>query len=150
MARPTSLTPELQAKILELIRNGNYASVAAQACGIDPSTFRRWMSRGKTGEEPFCAFYTAVKTARAEAEAMLVDIVKTAAFDNWQAAMRMLEALSPRWARCEKVKQTVDDKRQPKAAPDEAVEAEVLKHIGERYGVDLNAALEEAKRANHN
>ena len=45
------LNPELQDKIVELIRLGNYASDAAGACGISKGTFFNWCARGKDEAE---------------------------------------------------------------------------------------------------
>ena len=45
MARPTKLTPEVHHTIVEYIRAGAYDYVAAQAAGLDPSTFRRWLQQ---------------------------------------------------------------------------------------------------------
>lgn len=42
--RPLKLTPEIQTLIINATRVGAYAHVAAQAAGIAPATFFRWMS----------------------------------------------------------------------------------------------------------
>ncbi len=47
MARPTKLTPETQAKIVIFDNTGALNWVAAQAAGIAPTTFYRWMAEGK-------------------------------------------------------------------------------------------------------
>lgn len=47
MARPTKYSKERGDKIAKLIKGGNYANQAAQACGVSESTFYRWMSKGK-------------------------------------------------------------------------------------------------------
>lgn len=47
MARPSKLTDERREQIAELIRDGNYASQAAQASGISERTFYRWMEQGQ-------------------------------------------------------------------------------------------------------
>lgn len=47
MARPSKLTDERRERIAELIREGNYASQAAQASGISERTFYRWMEQGQ-------------------------------------------------------------------------------------------------------
>ncbi len=67
MARPTKLSGEIQRTIVEYIRAGAFDYVASQAAGIDVSTFRRWMERGKGGRAPYKAFAAAVAQARAEA-----------------------------------------------------------------------------------
>jgi len=65
--RPTKLTPEVHRTIVEYIRAGAYDHVAAQAAGIAPSTFRRWLERGAPGRPPYRAFAADVAQARAQA-----------------------------------------------------------------------------------
>jgi hypothetical protein len=50
MGRPTKLTPERHRRIVEAIRAGCYAEVAARAAGIVPSTYYDWLQRGQNGE----------------------------------------------------------------------------------------------------
>ena len=51
MARPSKLTPERSKKIASLIQAGNYASQAAQAVGISPRSYFRWMEEGEKVSE---------------------------------------------------------------------------------------------------
>ncbi len=67
MGRPTKLTLEVHAKVVAAIADGAYDWVAAAAAGIDDSTFRRWMQQGEWGREPYRAFRTEVRRARAQA-----------------------------------------------------------------------------------
>ncbi len=101
------LTPDLQEKIVELIRLGNYAEDAAGASGISRSTFFAWMVRGKTEQERLRAypnspvrpdeaiyleFMNAVEKARDEATARNVAIIqREASKGTWQAAAWWLE-----------------------------------------------------------
>ncbi len=72
--RPTKLTPELQAKIIERVERGIEPDTAAQAAGIDRVTYYRWMKQGRQEEgTPFAEFATAVARACAESEAVLVE-----------------------------------------------------------------------------
>lgn len=105
--RPSLLKPELQDKIVELIRLGNYAEDAAGACGISRTTFFIWMARGKQeaerlkmipnaepkpNETPYLDFMNAVEKARDEATTRNVAIIqKSAAQGTWQAAAWWLE-----------------------------------------------------------
>lgn len=50
MARPTKLNPELTARIVERILEGNRPQLAANLEGISSSTFFDWMARGKNAE----------------------------------------------------------------------------------------------------
>ena len=71
MARPTKLTPELQAEMVLIIRAGNYQVVACRHVGIPEKTFYEWMRRGERGwkiDEPFREFRAEILKARATAE----------------------------------------------------------------------------------
>lgn len=56
-------------RMINYIRNGAYDWVAAQAVGIDPATFQRWMKDGglETAEAPIRQFYSSVCEAKASA-----------------------------------------------------------------------------------
>ncbi len=68
-----SLTKKREETILQFIRAGAFAEVAAQAAGVSPRTFRDWMARGEgrhptRGSTPqLRRFADAVNQARAEA-----------------------------------------------------------------------------------
>lgn len=47
MARPSKLEPDLQTRIVSLLRAGNYVETAVQACGITPRTHYDWMAKGE-------------------------------------------------------------------------------------------------------
>lgn len=47
MSRPSKLTPDRQARIVRAIRDGNYASTAAQLAGITDRSFYNWMKIGQ-------------------------------------------------------------------------------------------------------
>jgi hypothetical protein len=62
------LTPALQERIVAALRAGGFPQVAAQAWGISPRTFRRWMRRGEAlSIEPYRSFAAAVREAIAQA-----------------------------------------------------------------------------------
>lgn len=126
MGRPTKLTPDRQARIVELIKAGNYIEVACAAAGITDASYYKWMSVGRaiisehgndetewpntlTEYEVACAgFFEACKIATAEAEAYAVTAVRTAMPKNWAAAMTYLERRFPgRWKRRDAI--TVDN-----------------------------------------
>lgn len=114
MARKTKLTPAVRRKIVDAIRAGNHANVAARLAGISESTFYRWMQRGEdeTEADPrFCKFWESVKKAEAEAEdAMVKVIVKAATGGSWVAAMAYLERKFPeRWRRRKEIAETPKD-----------------------------------------
>lgn len=101
MGRPSKLTPELQERIVQAIRAGNYIETAAAYAGIAKSTLYDWLKRGaraKTGK--YRAFSDAVQRALAEAEVRDVAIIGKAAQEQWQAAAWRLERKFPeRWGR---------------------------------------------------
>jgi hypothetical protein len=99
--RRSKLTPELQDKIVKVIRAGNYACIAAEYAGIGRSTFFRWLERGEAEETgSYRDFRDAVKSAEREAEIRAVATVQQHMGKSWQAAMTYLERKFPqRWGR---------------------------------------------------
>lgn len=103
--RPTKLTPQVQARIVQAIVGGNDITVAAAYAGISKTTFYAWLERGrkaKTG--PFADFVDAIEKAQADAEARNVALIAKAAQDGtWTAAAWWLERKYPeRWGRKER------------------------------------------------
>lgn len=94
MGRPTKLTPETQAVIIEALENGNYAETAATLGGISHDTFYTWIRKGEDGVEPYAAFADATKRASAKAEAASLASVR-AQSDSWQASAWFLERRFP-------------------------------------------------------
>jgi hypothetical protein len=101
MARPTKLTPELQEKICNAIRAGNYYEAACGFVGIHYSTFRRWMIQGENAKSgKYKEFFEAIKKAEHDAEVRLVAQWQKHMPDNWQAIATFLERRYPeRWGR---------------------------------------------------
>ena len=98
MARPTSLTPEVQEKIIAAIRGGNYRNVAAAAAGVHRNRFAEWERRGESGEEPYASFACALQKAEAEAEIALIAEVREGG-EGWQSRAWVAERRwAPRWA----------------------------------------------------
>lgn len=105
--RPTLLNEEMHAKLIGLIRAGNYRETAAAACGITINTLRNWEKRGavarrkaeKKGhktpkkEKRYIDFLQAMEKAEAEAEAFGVALITKAAQKNWQAMAWRLERM---------------------------------------------------------
>ncbi|HLN29660.1 MAG TPA: helix-turn-helix domain-containing protein [Gemmataceae bacterium] len=84
--RKPKLTKELQDRLCELIRAGNYYSVVCRQCGISVSTFNEWLRRGLNKEtagrktQPiYAAFATAVQKAKAEGEMLSLARIRQAA-----------------------------------------------------------------------
>lgn len=91
MARPTDLTPKIQADIVARIKRGNYNEQAALASGVASSTFYLWMARGEKGEPGFSEFSEAVDAARAEAETEMVDLIRQAGNEDPKCLQWILE-----------------------------------------------------------
>lgn len=111
MARPTKLTAEIQSRICEAVRAGNYLDVAAQYAGIGPATFHRWLARGaKERAGAYAAFHAAVTKAERDAEVALVATWRRQAIDNWQAAAALLERrYGRRWGRRQTIETIVQE-----------------------------------------
>ncbi|MGG3737207.1 hypothetical protein [Aeribacillus pallidus] len=103
--RPSKLTPEIQKKIIDAVRAGNYMETAAAYAGISKDTLYRWLKQGaraKSGK--YKAFHDAIEKALAEAEVRDVMIIANAATSDWKAAAWRLERKFPdKWGRKEKL-----------------------------------------------
>lgn len=108
MGRETRLTPDVEDRICELVRQGNYLSTAARAAGVGYATVKTWMSRGtQEGDEHELhrAFRAAVQRAERESEQELVAMVRNHAKEDWRAAIALLERRAPkRWSKNSNVK----------------------------------------------
>lgn len=107
--RPTSLTPEVQAKILEAIRAGNYKATACALAGVHRDSLLYWEQRAEQNEEPYASFIEAFRQAEAEAESTLLAEIKNAqpaipgeggrGADVWTSRAWIMERRWPkRWA----------------------------------------------------
>ena len=102
MGRPSKLTSEVQQKICDAIKRGNYYDVACEFAGIGRSTFFRWKNAGEKAKSgKYKDFWDAIKKAESEAEVMYVERIREAAEDGqWTAAAWYLERKYPdRWGR---------------------------------------------------
>jgi hypothetical protein len=100
--QPTKLTAEVQDKIIEAIKMGNYQETAAAYAGIAQSTFYHWMERGRNEPDSiYSEFMEAVEKAKAQSEVRDVTLIEKAATDgSWQAAAWKLERKFPqKWGR---------------------------------------------------
>ena len=101
MARPTKLTPEIQARIVTAIRAGNYAGPAARSAGISEPTYYRWLERGANEEQGiYREFHDAVRRAEADAEVHAIVVIRKGMERDWRAALAYVERRYPeRWRR---------------------------------------------------
>ncbi len=105
--RPTSLTPDVQAIVVEAIGRGLYRETAAQLAGVVRKTLWNWEQRGEAGEEPYAEFFHAIKKAEAQAESDVIDGVR-AGCEGWQSKAWIAERRWPsRWSG--RVRVTVND-----------------------------------------
>lgn len=116
--RPTSLTPEVEDRIVTAIRGGSYIDDAASFAGVSDRTVYNWLARGKDAlyqqesgqdipdsEHLYLQFLQSVQRARSEAVLRNLALIQTAAQNgSWQAAAWYLERTNPRkWGRHETV-----------------------------------------------
>lgn len=92
-APPPNITPELTAKVAELVSRCVPLDDAAAACGLGVSEFRGWMRRGANLEQPYRRFAEAVLKAQAEAVAGLAARVHQAGRHDVRANQWLLERL---------------------------------------------------------
>lgn len=100
--RPTKLTPEVQEKIISVIRKGNYIETAAAYAGISKQTLYNWLKQGaRQPNGVYGRFVQAVEQALAESEMADLARIEQAAMDgHWQASAWRLERRFPkRWGR---------------------------------------------------
>ena len=106
--RPTKLTPEVQATIVNALAAGTYLETAASAAGVERHTLNAWLKNGaqcKSGVQR--EFSTAIKKALASAELRFGATIAIASQSQWQAAAWMLERRYPaRWGRIERHEMT--------------------------------------------
>lgn len=118
--RPSKLTPELQTRICDMLRAGNYLETAAAYAGVNKTTLYDWMKRGaremerveksegkakiRKKEQPYVDFSNAIEKALAEAEVRDLIIISNAAKTDWKAAAWKLERKNwQRWGRKDKI-----------------------------------------------
>lgn len=91
--RPTKLTIEVQAVIVDSIRSGSTKVDAAAAAGIHRDTFNSWLKSGeaKDADPLFSDFSAAIKKAEAECANECAATVMKASRKTWQAAAWWLE-----------------------------------------------------------
>jgi len=103
--RRTLLTPEVQEKICEHLRLGNFFEIACEAAGVSASTGYDWRRRGegraknRPCNELYAAFVNAVNEAERKAEQQQAARFYMAGKDDWRAAAEFLARRYPgRWS----------------------------------------------------
>lgn len=94
--RPSKLTPELQERVCDLLKRGNYLETAALRTGIDRTTIRNWMRKGRSAKSgAYRDFFIAVEEASVYAETADMETIRKAAGVDWRAAAWRLEHRYP-------------------------------------------------------
>ena len=93
MARPSKLTPEAQAAIVDAILHGCTYKDAAEAAGIEYNTFNEWMKKGEQSTSgKYREFNDAVSKANAQCAINFTRVIQSkAALGDWKAALEWLK-----------------------------------------------------------
>ena len=88
MARPSKLTPETHAAIVDAILHGATYKDAAEAAGVWYTTFNEWMQRGEAAKVgQYYEFNHAVRQAEAQCRLNMTRVIQSAAAKgDWKAA----------------------------------------------------------------
>lgn len=98
--RPTKMTPEAQAKIVEALESGNFRVTACKSAGVSMRTFNDWLLLGKKRPRgKFGRFRHAVLDAESKAEIRAVKLLMAASEnDPKHAAWWLSHRHNERWA----------------------------------------------------
>ncbi|WP_165076011.1 hypothetical protein [Paludisphaera rhizosphaerae] len=91
--RPPKLTATVKAKIIQLMRDGNFLSTACGVVGINVETIGYWRRLHESGDKrakQHAEFFGELKTASNEAEAQALKEIRQGAM-NWQSRAWFLE-----------------------------------------------------------
>ncbi len=90
------LDPDLETKLSDLIRAGNYPETACAAVGVSIQQYRQWMKRGegrdrtRAATPEYVAFALKMRQAEAEAEINLVKVATDGAVKDPSIAVKVL------------------------------------------------------------
>jgi hypothetical protein len=85
MARPSKLTPEVQANVCKTLAAGVDVETACRREGIGARTYYDWLEKGRAGTEPYASFVAATDQAMAEVETAVTYQILKATKQSWQA-----------------------------------------------------------------
>jgi transposase len=93
MARPTKLTPEVSAVIVENVLHGATYKDASEAAGISYDTFNEWMKAGREATKgKLFEFSEAIEAANAQCAVNFTRVIQSAAAKgDWKAAETWLK-----------------------------------------------------------
>jgi hypothetical protein len=123
MGRRPMLTPELQARIVDVVKAGSYLKVAAQHAGVSNASLMAWLARGRKAvaaaeegepipehEQRYVDFLEAVTRADTHAEVLAATAWRAAFKDDWRAARDFLVRRHPdRWAATTRIQMSTDE-----------------------------------------
>lgn len=98
--RPTSLTPELQDRIIDLLNVGVSKMAMCEALDLSEHTLRYWLARADDDVEPYRTFRARFRTAENKRKVWALKILEKAATADpvkaWKAAAFILERRWPK------------------------------------------------------
>lgn len=104
MGRPEKLTPEVQERLVQAVRAGNFYEAACGYARITYRSFRNWMVQGEASKSgKYFQLFQAVTQAELEAEARMVSQWQAHMPSDYRAIRDFLERRhSKRWSKVEK------------------------------------------------
>ena len=109
LGRPSKLSAELIINVQNWLRMGYFVEDAARMAGISKGTLYSWLSKGRDDRDAglqtlHSDFLNYMEKARAEAEGIFLNSIKTAASrGQWQAAAWWLERIFDKWSKPQKI-----------------------------------------------
>ena len=95
----SKLTPEREAKLVQLLKAGQNRQAACAAVGLCDRTLRNWIAKGEDGDERWFAFAKRIREAESECETRAVVQIQIAGKKDWRALAWWLERRFPlRWS----------------------------------------------------
>jgi hypothetical protein len=90
--RKPLLTPAVSALIVQFVSGGSPLPTACEAAGVKWGTAKRWVARGRKGDEPYASFVDGISQAKALRRAALeLVITNSAQRGDWRAAVIALD-----------------------------------------------------------
>lgn len=116
---PRKLNQGMIDALSEYIRKGNYAVTACRLCGIDESTLWHWNDQGTKDmaaglENIYTQLIISLKTAEADAEALMVKTARDAAVEKKDGylAITVNERRHPeRWGRKDRTRVDINERK---------------------------------------
>lgn len=110
--RPSLLTQEVQDKICQALRAGNFRKASAEWAGVSPRVFRDWMELGrKRPKSRYGEFRRAVIQAEKGAEILAVGKIMAAAQEDVEHFKWWITHRHRHWAIKQKIEHSGDPKR---------------------------------------